>query len=126
MGNENPAGKLADGSTLTGQRPATPAAARRLGPLGLIYGIGTWLQFVLATVLVLPVLTVGGKNQLWGDGNAWRDAWAAHPPSGAEHSYLDHQGLPHARCRQDSMPQALGCSYVSQHQDFAAHGQFFA
>jgi hypothetical protein len=33
-------------------------------------------------VLVLPVLTVGGKNQLWGDGNAWRDAWAAHPPSG--------------------------------------------
>ncbi len=33
-------------------------------------------------VLVLPVLTAGGKNQLWGDGNAWRDAWAAHPPSG--------------------------------------------
>src|ERR1700722_12721050 len=56
MGNENPAGKLADGSGLTGQRPATPAAARRLGPLGLMYGIGTWLQFVLATVLALPVL----------------------------------------------------------------------
>jgi hypothetical protein len=33
-------------------------------------------------VLVLPVLTVGGKNQLWGEGNAWRDAWSAHPPSG--------------------------------------------
>jgi len=33
-------------------------------------------------VLVLPVLTAGGKNLLWGDGNAWRDAWSAHPPSG--------------------------------------------
>lgn len=33
-------------------------------------------------VLVLPVLVSGGKNLLWGDGNAWRDAWTAHPPSG--------------------------------------------
>jgi hypothetical protein len=33
-------------------------------------------------VLVVPVLTAGGKNLLWGDGNAWRDAWSAHPPSG--------------------------------------------
>jgi 1-acyl-sn-glycerol-3-phosphate acyltransferase len=56
MGNENPAGKLADGNGLTGQRRQTPAATPRLGPLGLMYGIGTWLQFVLATVLVLPVL----------------------------------------------------------------------
>ncbi len=56
MGNENPAGKLTDGSSLTGQRRQTPAAAPRLGALGLMYGIGTWLQFVLATVLALPVL----------------------------------------------------------------------
>jgi 1-acyl-sn-glycerol-3-phosphate acyltransferase len=56
MGNENPAGKLADGSSPTGQRRQTPEATPRLGPLGLMYGIGTWLQFVLATVLVLPVL----------------------------------------------------------------------
>ncbi len=33
-------------------------------------------------VLVLPVMVAGGKNLLWGDGNAWRDAWSAHPPSG--------------------------------------------
>ena len=33
-------------------------------------------------VLVLPVLAAGGKYVLWGDGNAWRDAWSAHPPSG--------------------------------------------
>lgn len=33
-------------------------------------------------VLVLPVLAAGGKNLLWGEGNAWRDAWSAHPPSG--------------------------------------------
>ena len=33
-------------------------------------------------VLVLPVLSSGGKNLLWGEGNAWRDAWSAHPPTG--------------------------------------------
>jgi hypothetical protein len=33
-------------------------------------------------VLVLPVLTDGGKNQLWDEGNAWRNLWVTHPPSG--------------------------------------------
>jgi len=33
-------------------------------------------------VLVLPVMTSAGKNLLWDDGNIWRDAWSAHPPSG--------------------------------------------
>jgi len=33
-------------------------------------------------VLVLPILVVGGKNLLWEDGNSWRAAWKAHPPSG--------------------------------------------
>ena len=32
-------------------------------------------------VLVLPVLVAGGKHLLWEDGNSWRTAWAAHPPS---------------------------------------------
>jgi 1-acyl-sn-glycerol-3-phosphate acyltransferase len=56
MGNENPAGKLADGSSLPGGRPAAAATPRRLSLLGLMYGVGTWLQFLLATALVLPVL----------------------------------------------------------------------
>ena len=55
MGNEHQTAKLADGSALSG-RPQTPAAARRLSLLGLIYGVVTWLQFVLAAALVLPVL----------------------------------------------------------------------
>jgi hypothetical protein len=33
-------------------------------------------------VLVVPVFVSAGKNLLWEDGNAWRAAWAAHPPSG--------------------------------------------
>jgi hypothetical protein len=32
-------------------------------------------------VLLLPVMVSGGKNILWEDGNAWRAAWASHPPS---------------------------------------------
>jgi 1-acyl-sn-glycerol-3-phosphate acyltransferase len=55
VGNEHQTAKLADGSALSG-RPQTPAAARRLSLLGLIYGVVTWLQFVLAAALVLPVL----------------------------------------------------------------------
>jgi 1-acyl-sn-glycerol-3-phosphate acyltransferase len=56
MGNENRAGKLADGGARTAHgRPAAPAAPR-LSLLGLLYGVGTWLQFVLAATLVLPVL----------------------------------------------------------------------
>ncbi len=56
MGNENPAGNLANGGGPTGRGAGTPAAEPRLGPLGLIYGIGIWLEFLAATVLVLPVL----------------------------------------------------------------------
>ena len=57
MGSENPAGKVADGSDLAdGRLPGPPGAPRRLSLLGLMYGVGTWLQFLLATTLVLPVL----------------------------------------------------------------------
>jgi 1-acyl-sn-glycerol-3-phosphate acyltransferase len=60
MGNENPAGKLADG-TGPPARPGTRAAPGRLGLPGLLYGIGTWLQFLLAAVLVLPVLLLTSR-----------------------------------------------------------------
>ncbi len=33
-------------------------------------------------LLVVPVLSSGGKNMLWEDGNSWRAAWQTHPPSG--------------------------------------------
>jgi 1-acyl-sn-glycerol-3-phosphate acyltransferase len=57
MGSENPAGKVADGSDLADRHPpGPPGAPPRLSLLGLMYGIGTWLQFLLATMLVLPVL----------------------------------------------------------------------
>jgi 1-acyl-sn-glycerol-3-phosphate acyltransferase len=55
MGNANRAAKSARGA-----RPAAaagvPAAPERLGPLGLIFGLVTWLQFLLAALLVLPIL----------------------------------------------------------------------
>ena len=69
------------------------STVRYIGKLAFRYrldAIGILLQqsSVSATtaasppVLVLPVLIAGGQNLLWGDGNAWRDAWSAHPPSG--------------------------------------------
>jgi Uncharacterized protein conserved in bacteria (DUF2066) len=32
-------------------------------------------------VLLLPVLTVDGRNLLWEDGNLWRDFWVKHAPA---------------------------------------------
>jgi hypothetical protein len=32
-------------------------------------------------ILVLPVLSAGGKALLFEDGNSWRQAWAQHPPA---------------------------------------------
>jgi 1-acyl-sn-glycerol-3-phosphate acyltransferase len=55
MGNANPAAKSTRGATAPAAA-GSPAAPRRLGLLGLIYGTGTWLQFLLAAALVLPVL----------------------------------------------------------------------
>jgi 1-acyl-sn-glycerol-3-phosphate acyltransferase len=55
MGNANRAAKSTRGTTPTAAA-GSPAAPRRLSLLGLIYGIGTWLQFVLAAALALPVL----------------------------------------------------------------------
>lgn len=45
-------------------------------------------------VLVLPVLTTGGKNLLWDDGNAWRDAWSTHPSSGGLVELVTPKGDP--------------------------------
>ncbi|MFI4868322.1 MAG: lysophospholipid acyltransferase family protein [Steroidobacterales bacterium] len=55
MGNANRVVKSTRGRTPT----ASAGAARRpgrLSPLGLLYGIGTWLQFLLAAALAVPVL----------------------------------------------------------------------
>lgn len=55
MGNANPTAKSTRRATL--KAPAGgPAAPRRRSLLGRIYGVGTWLQFLLAGALVLPVL----------------------------------------------------------------------
>ncbi len=69
------------------------STVRYIGKLALRYrldAIGELLQqngvsagtTASPPVLVLPVLTAGNKNLLWGDGNPWRDAWSTHPPSG--------------------------------------------
>jgi 1-acyl-sn-glycerol-3-phosphate acyltransferase len=55
MGNANYAAK----STCSAAPMAAggaPGARQRLSPLSLMYGIGTWLQFLLAASLALPVL----------------------------------------------------------------------
>jgi len=55
MGNANHAGNSdRDGAPSAGGPAA--AAPGRLGLLGLVFGIFTWLQFLLAATLVLPVL----------------------------------------------------------------------
>jgi hypothetical protein len=36
-------------------------------------------ESVAKPVLIVPVLTSGGKSELWEDDNAWRAAWAARP-----------------------------------------------
>jgi 1-acyl-sn-glycerol-3-phosphate acyltransferase len=55
MGSENRAGNSAAGGR---SRAATAgsSAARRLGPLRLLYGVGTWLQFLVLGTLVVPIL----------------------------------------------------------------------
>src|SRR6202142_1461547 len=55
MGNANPAAKSTRGASLKAVA-GSPAAPRRPGLLGLLYGVGTWLLFLLAAALVLPVL----------------------------------------------------------------------
>jgi 1-acyl-sn-glycerol-3-phosphate acyltransferase len=55
MGSANSTGKSACGATPTAAAGAC-SAPQRLNLLGLVYGIGTWLQFLLAAALVLPVL----------------------------------------------------------------------
>src|ERR1700687_6340651 len=55
MRNANSAGKSARGRPLRA-RGGPPAPPARLSPLRLVYGICTWLQFLLAAALVLPVL----------------------------------------------------------------------
>ncbi|HEY4974066.1 MAG TPA: hypothetical protein VII41_10680, partial [Steroidobacteraceae bacterium] len=55
MGNANPAAKSSRGAAL--QAPADgPAAPRRQSLLGMLYGVATWLQFLLAAALALPIL----------------------------------------------------------------------
>jgi 1-acyl-sn-glycerol-3-phosphate acyltransferase len=59
MGNANSAGKSARGATPTAHgaaHGAAPAAPRRLSLLGLVYGVYSWLLFLLAAALVLPAL----------------------------------------------------------------------
>ena len=60
MANANSTGKSARGAAPTA---ASAAAAEpgRLGPLGLLYGALTWLLFLLAATLVLPVLLLTPK-----------------------------------------------------------------
>jgi 1-acyl-sn-glycerol-3-phosphate acyltransferase len=55
MGNANCAGKPARTGAPRAGTAAAPAPAR-LGLLGLVFGILTWLQFLLAATLALPVL----------------------------------------------------------------------
>src|SRR5580658_4401598 len=53
MGNANRVAKTPGNPALTA--PAG-GSAQRPGPLRLLYGIGTWLQFLIAAALVVPVL----------------------------------------------------------------------
>ena len=55
MRNANSAGKSARGRPFRA-RGGAPAPPGRLSLLRLVYGICTWLQFLLAAALVLPVL----------------------------------------------------------------------
>jgi 1-acyl-sn-glycerol-3-phosphate acyltransferase len=55
MGNETRAVKSARRASSDAAAGACPAPAR-LSALGLAYGIGTWLQFLLLATLMLPVL----------------------------------------------------------------------
>ena len=106
MGNANPAGKSADGGNLPGSRPATPPAPRRLSLLGLMYGVGTWLQFLLASALVLPVLLltpapVAPPRAGQRAGARWRCAW---PACGSSVHGLDRAA---AALRRGRQPQQL-------------------
>ena len=60
MGNETRAVKSAGRDTPTAA-PGAGAAPGRLSLLGLVYGIGTWLQFLLLGVLVVPVLLLTSR-----------------------------------------------------------------
>jgi 1-acyl-sn-glycerol-3-phosphate acyltransferase len=55
MGSANSAGKSACGATPAAAAGAPPAS-RRPSLLGLAYGVATWLLFLLAAALVLPLL----------------------------------------------------------------------
>jgi 1-acyl-sn-glycerol-3-phosphate acyltransferase len=55
MANETRAVKSAASGAPEGP-PGTRPPPRRLGALGLVYGVGTWLQFLLLGTLVLPIL----------------------------------------------------------------------